>query len=207
MIYTIFDIETTGLIENNKFPQVLEVGYIQIDEYLNILRGDSFYFYRPEWEIPEKALQINGLTLDLLKEHEKDYYSSLVKLWTLMERGRLIGKNSDAFDIPICKNMFSANSDMLKLPAVRQSIDMQKIYGKTYKDYIANKTGVRPRSAGKLEEYMDVIGLTQDEIKAQFEEIFPSETRSAAHSALYDAYMTYLVTKDAVAKYLLRLEV
>lgn len=60
MIYTIFDIETNGLIEKSRFPEVLEVGYIQVNEALELLRGGSFYFYKPEWKLRRDAQGKHG---------------------------------------------------------------------------------------------------------------------------------------------------
>lgn len=207
MIYTLLDVETSGLIIKNKFPKVLEVGYMQINEHLEILRGGSFYFYKSEWELSQSALEVNGLTKEFLEQHKDEYYGSLVRLWTLLVQGNIIGKNSDKFDIPVCRNMFSECPDMPCLPGVRLSIDMQKIYADVYRDEVQKQTGVRPRGAGKLEEYMPIVGVKQSQIKEDFEKLFPDETRCGAHGALYDVYMTYLVTVDAVKRGLLKLEV
>lgn len=207
MIYTVLDTETSGLIKNNKFPKVLEVGYMQINENLEILRGGSFYFYKPEWELSKDALAVNGLTKEFLEEHKDEYYGSLVRLWTLLIQGNIIGKNSDKFDIPVCRNMFSECPDMLALPAIRSSIDIQKVYGNVFKDEMQKQTGVRPNRSGKLEEYMPIVGVTKNQIKEDFEKLFPDETRCGAHGALYDAYMTYLVTVDAVKRGILKLGV
>ena len=205
MIYTIFDIETDGLIVGNKFPHVLEVGYIQINNDVEILRGGSFYFYRPEWDLKADALKVNGLTKEFLAEHENDYFSSMVKLWTLMQKGYLIGKNSDAFDIPVCRSMFSACSVMPVLPSVAASYDLQKIWAPVYRDVMQQLSGTRPKGPGKLGEYVKLLGYSDEDVQKQFEELFPDEKRCGAHGALYDSYMTYLVLKDAINRRLVAL--
>ena len=208
MIYTVFDCETSGLIkEKEPLPVVLEFGYIQINEYLEILRGGSFYFYRPIWNIPQSALDVNGLTLDFLKEHQSEYYSSMVKLWAILQNGNLIGKNSDRFDIPICRNMFAICEDFYSLPHISSSIDMQDVYGPVFRDVMYKETGQKLRRPGKLEEYMTIAGLSMNQVNKEFTELFPDENRCSAHGALFDTYMTYLTAKDAVKRGVLKLEV
>ena len=207
MIYTIFDIETNGLIEKSRFPEVLEVGYIQVNEALELLRGGSFYFYKPEWKLRRDAQGKHGLTAEFLEAHENEYNESLVKLWTFMQHGRLIGKNSDRFDIPCCKNMFSIPNVGLGLPVIDESADIQKVWAPVYRELIQKFTGKSVKNAGTLEEYVMLLGLKQETVAEKFRETFPDEARVREHSALYDAYMTYLVALDAKKRGILNLEV
>lgn len=215
MLYTIFDIESNGLIRTVQdgpikrviYPEVLEVGYIQINEYLDILRGGSFYFYKPDWKLQQSALNVNGLSEAILAEHESEFDDSIVKLWTIMEQGRLIGKNSDKFDIPVCIEMLDKYGSHVGRPTILQKIDMQKVWAPTYRELIKEFTGRVVTNSGTLEEYVVLLGLKPEQIKEKFEEVFPEESRSQAHGALYDAFMTYIVTKDAVSRGLIKLEV
>lgn len=207
MIYTFFDIEANGLRRAGKMPEVLEVGYIQTDGCFKVLRGGAFYFFKPEWSWDYNAEKVHGLTRSFLSQYEDEYTNSLVKLWTLMEHGILIGKNSDAFDIPVCKNMFSSAESNLPAPTVMQSIDMQKVWAPVYKGLVQQHTGQAVKNAGTLGEYIMLIGWKQEEIDYMFNTILPgNESRCGNHGALYDAFMTLLVAKDAVHRGILKLE-
>lgn len=207
MIYTVFDIETNGLRRNGKSPEVLEVGYIQINEHQRLLRSGAFYFYKHEWTLQKDASRVHGLSKEFLEQFEAEYVNSLVKLWTLMEHGMLIGKNSDAFDIPVCRDMFASGEGNLGLPYVSRSIDVQKIWASVYRELIQQHTGKVVKNAGTLEEYTTLLGWQTKDMELAFNELFPgNEQRCRAHGALYDAFATLLVTKDAVKRGLLDLE-
>lgn len=207
MIYTIFDIETNGLRKGGVSPEVLEVGYIQVNSKVTILRHGSFYFYRPEWTLQQEAAKVHGLTREFLEKYEDEYTDSLVKLWTLMQKGNLVGKNSDAFDIPICRDMFRGAAYSLGVPYEDRSIDMQKVWSPKYKKLVKEHTGKDVKNPGTLEEYVNLIGWEEEDLEGTFNTLFPDSTeRCGKHGALFDAFMTLIVVRDAVKDGMLSLE-
>lgn len=202
MLYTILDLETTGLrkektLKGPRFKDdIIEVGYIQINENAEIVRSGQFYFYKDEFDIENDAQKIHGLTREYLRQFEGEFMDGLVSLYTLMEDGNIIGKNSDGFDIPFTKDFMERHAPQLAF-TIKSSIDMQKIFTPLYKNWYKKKYGKPTVAKGKLGELMEVIGYTDDQVREGFHRDVPDSNRDAAHGALYDVYMTYLLVKYA----------
>lgn len=204
MVYTIIDIETNGFIAKGVCPEILEVGYLQINRQCEILRGDSFYFYKPEWELNKDASAVHKLSEQELTKHAGEFYGSLVKLYTLVDEGCLIGKNNDAFDIPVIKDFMRREGCGLR-PNIYSSLDMQKFYKPIFQMWFQETYKQNTRKSGTLEDLISMCGYTTEQVIKQFTKEFPDCQRSESHGALFDTYMTYLITKYATEKYGLRL--
>jgi DNA polymerase III epsilon subunit-like protein len=199
MIYTILDIETTGFSREN--DDLLEVGYMQVNKQLEIIRSGSLYFYKPEYKIESQAQSIHKLTRSFLCKHEDEFDDNIVSLYTLMHQGILIGKNSNRFDIPYLEAFFRRNAFCLFPVTHKGLLDLQPYYGPKYKKWYETKTGLSTNKLGSLTELIEMIGLTQEQVQQQFREVFKGEERVQAHSALYDVYMTYLLLEYAIENY------
>lgn len=200
-IYTIIDTEADGLITKGRIPTLLEVGYIQIDHEGNILRGGDFHFYKPEWNIENEAQAVHKLTREFLAKHEEKFSGNLVRLYELLENGCIIGKNVKAFDLNVCKEHIYRYAEGLPFPTIRGTLDVQTLYTHKFRDYYEKKYRTATTKKGTLEELVEMIGISQDEVQREFEKLFPNCERAAAHGALYDVYMTYLVLKYAMDNY------
>ena len=226
MICTVIDIETTGFwkcdpnLTNPDYAEILEVGYIRINsDDLSILDSGTLYFYKPYFQIENKAQQAHGLTREFLQKYEKDFDLNLIKLYCLIQQTQIIGKNCDAFDIPFInafinkhsKGYLDINSQFL-LADMKDynnktfyyhkefgSYDVQKIFQYTFRDWVEQKTGERPHvnRTGQLGEYMDVIPGAREEV-ARIYDSLPKDRVTGAHGALYDCVMTYVVAKYCV---------
>ena len=206
MIYTILDIETTGLSRNH--DQILEVGYMQVNRVCSILRHGAFYFYKPEWIIENQAQSVHQLYRSFLSEKCPDdntFMENLATLYTLCEQGVLIGKNSGKFDIPFIESFLNRHAIGLPDFKLRGALDLQNAYAPRYKEYYARKNGVATRKQGTLEELIEMIGYTQGDIKDGYEDMCGADDRARAHGALYDAYMTYQLLKYAIVNYGLKI--
>lgn len=204
MIFTIYDLETNGRIEKdqngfNQFPEILEVGYIQMNEKLEILRGGTLNFYRPEWKLRPDALAVNGLSKEYLQLYEKDFGNNMICMYPLFYNACIIGKNNHRFDDPILKWFITKYSYKCRPEEIRTSWDMEKICTPHFRKYYQEKYGQATRKFGTLEELVEMCGYTKEQAMEMFKEQFPNNVgRSGFHSALFDAYMTYLVTKYMV---------
>ena len=99
MLYTIIDIETNG---RSHLSDVLEVGYMRVNKRMEVIQKGQFYFYKPEWEIENQAQSVHGLQRSFLRAQcpdDETFRENLVKLYTLMTRGVIVGKRSNKFDI------------------------------------------------------------------------------------------------------------
>ena len=95
MVLTVIDLETTSVKD---YPvNILEAGYIRINQDCDILGHGTLYFYKPEFNI-EGATQYNGLTRSYLEQYAKDFDKNLAALYALCYRGILVGKNNIRFD-------------------------------------------------------------------------------------------------------------
>jgi DNA polymerase III, epsilon subunit and related 3''-5'' exonucleases len=203
MLYTVIDVETNGL--STQFSEVLEVGYIQINKKREVIRKGEIYFYRPEWTIRNAAFEVHGLTEEFLNEKcpdEETFCSNLVKLYTLMYKGIIIGKNSDKFDIPVITNFLRRYAKGVPSIVIMATLDLQTLYAPKYREYYKAMYGEVTRKSGKLEELVCMTGLLQEDIKKQFSlEMGEVQGQVKAHGALYDAYMTLLLLNYAVEHY------
>lgn len=198
MIFTILDIETTGLKKHS--DDILEVGYIQTNENCQLLRSGVFYFYKDEFNIESDAQRVHGLTREFLSGYKNEFDASLTKLYTLFRRGIIVGKNSTKFDIPFIQIFLKRYESGLSDVNCRDSIDLQTVFTPVYRKWYEKMTGNNPgRKLGTLEELMEVIGYTDEQVRSMFKEQV-ADDRSVAHNALYDTFMTYLLFKEAVHK-------
>jgi len=205
MIYTLFDLETNGFIKKDKvtnrsvFPEILEVGYIQVNDNLDILRGGEFYFYQPEWEIENGAQEVHGLERSFLEQHQSSFYTNMVKLYVLLQQANIVGKNSNAFDIPVAKEFITKRAPGISAPAIARAYDMQNFYTSLFRNKMAaSNNGVSSRKKGTLTELIALEGFTQEQVQDMFNKQFPESERARAHGALYDSFMTYLLFKNAI---------
>lgn len=203
MLFTILDIETTGFkyAQRPGMPNddILEVGYIQVDERLNMLRHGVFYFYQPDFVLNAEAEAVHGLTRDFLEEHQEEFDASLCKLYTLMQQGVIIGKNNIGFDTPFIIDFLSRRGKGLPEINVVNQVDLQDIFTPIFRRWYKSKTGENTRKLGKLGELMEVIGKSMNEVESEYCRLFPDvKDRCGAHSALFDVYMTYLLLEYAV---------
>lgn len=193
MLFNIIDIETTGF--NTVKDDILEVGYIRCNQEFKIVAHGVLYFYRPEFQVESDAQKVHKLTRSFLKEHESEFDRNMVTLYTLVQKGILVGKNSDKFDIPFIRDFILKYAKPLYGTCqFANSIDMQTRMKDKFQSWYKQTYGGVTKRSGRLEEYMGVIGLTMEEVQEKFVQQFPEvKERQQPHSALYDAFMTYLV--------------
>lgn len=197
MIYNVLDIETTGL--NKVSDNILEVGYIRVNNECKILGYDTLFFYKPEYQIESPAQNVHHLERDFLKQYEEDFYKNLAVLYTILSDGLIVGKNSDKFDIPFIQEFLKKNIGYIISPVIAGSIDIQEHYKKIFQDWYLKTYKVSTNKKGKLEELIAMNGYNISKLQEEFVELFPECPRSSAHSALFDSYMTLQLLKDLMS--------
>ena len=98
MLYTIFDLETTGF--NGTSDAVCQFAFITVNQNLLPVRARNYYFYKEGMPWSEQAAAVHGLTRSFLKQYEDEYEQNLIRMYTVLQRGNLVGHNSNGFDIP-----------------------------------------------------------------------------------------------------------
>ena len=220
MIGLVLDIETTSLYRTLNpdtgylydSNEILEVGYLRIDmNTTEILGHGVLYFYKPYFQIENKAQEFHKLTRDFLEKYESEFDKNLVILNSLVTQTCIIGKNCDTFDIPYIyffvdkhskgtlslKNV--VNSKDIKTyeggsfyydPA-SWSHDVQTLLAPIYRDLYYEKYGTSTSKKGTLEQYIDVLDA-YDKVEEIYSKL-DKERTTGAHGALYDVVMTYVV--------------
>lgn len=112
MVYTVLDIETTGLLKfdanGDLIPDLLEVAYLRVDSTnLKILGSGTLYFYQPHFDIENDAQGIHKLTRTFLAQYENQFEENIRTLSAMLTNGVVVGKNSKKFDIPFINHFIS----------------------------------------------------------------------------------------------------
>lgn len=112
MLYTVLDIETTGLMKfdanSDLIPDLLEASFLQVDsKTLRVLKSGSLYFYQPHFDIENDAQSIHQLERKFLMQFEDQFEENLIALAALVTNGVIMGKNSKKFDIPFINHFIS----------------------------------------------------------------------------------------------------
>lgn len=197
MIFTVFDIETTGFDKSR--DEILEFGYIQVNEDLEIIRYGSLYFYKESFPLNAESEELHKLTREFLLPYRQDFGDNLIRLYTIFNNSLAIGKHSGQFDNEFVTRFMQKHAPELGIVSPSGGYDMEKFYTPIYRKFHRQKFNEFTRKLGTLEELMEVIGYTEDRVRSEFNELFELPAgRDNAHCALYDTFMTFLLLKDAV---------
>lgn len=109
MVYTVLDIETTGLMKFDAnavlIPDILEVSFLQVDSNtLEIVKNGTLWFYQDHFDIENDAQMIHHITRDFLIQYRDQFEENLMALQALTTNATLITKNGTKFDIPFIKH-------------------------------------------------------------------------------------------------------
>ena len=192
MLYTIIDVESTGF--SREFADILSFGFLRINSQFEIKESGNLYFYLPNFKVENKdAFEVHGLTRDFLSQYEKDFAVNITKMYSLMYHSCLIGKNIDAFDIPLINSFFKRYAKYLPKFEYTSSVDLQKRFKDTYQA----RTG--SRKVGTLTDYCNVLGITKDTLNNIYDSLPTKDENPNAkhmHSSLYDCIAIYCVFKE-----------
>lgn len=159
MLYTVLDIETTGLMKfdenSDLIPDLLEASFLLVDsDTLSIVKSGTLWFYQPHFDIENDAQEIHHLERSFLMQYESQFQENLVALAALMTNGIIMGKNSKKFDVPFIKHFLAKytgkNYDIADITARMamkpydkkgiiyhesnvQNIDIQDLYAPVYR--------------------------------------------------------------------------
>lgn len=190
MIYTILDIETTGFHKDGG-DEILSFGYIRINSNFEIKASGTLYFYKPNFPVSKyPACTVHKLSKEFMQQHEKDFKDNLKMMYSLCYNSIIIGKNSTNFDMPFIKNFIRRHCPTLEELIYFKTFDIQDEFSPTYK----RMTGSTKK--GTLTDYVNALGITQDEITRVYNSLPTKDGASMhMHGALYDCVATYLVFK------------
>lgn len=178
MLYTYFDVETSGLDTMN--DDVLSFSYMLADENLRVMRAETLYFWKEgvtKWS--QQAYEVHGLSKEFLRQYADDYDKNLRKMYIAMSYSALVGFNSGwigndglihGFDYSICKQFLIRNG--LYEPKVLEFNDVMKMAGRRI----------------KCTALFDKLGLSRELAEAYTNVYFGEDAK--AHNSAYDVVMT-----------------
>ena len=100
MIYTVFDLETSGLVDGR--DDVLQFAYIVTDsESGKLIRANQFYLWEDNYQWSQEAFAVHGISKEFLKSLPKEEMPrKYQEMYTVLSRANVVGYNSKKFDWP-----------------------------------------------------------------------------------------------------------
>jgi DNA polymerase III epsilon subunit-like protein len=181
--YTIFDIETTGLDPGS--DAVIQLAFITVNQELFPLRSRNYYLYKRGMPWSKEAAAVHKLTQEFLQQYEADYERNLLNIYCALQRGSLVGHNSNSFDIPFT-SQFLVREGLPRL-SPDNSYDTMKIW--------QPKFGKRMKLGNLVKE----LGIEEESVTQLASVLFnESPEKLASHNACYDATATLLCWREAL---------
>ena len=193
MIYTVIDIETSGLSREN--ADVLSFSYALTDGK-EILAADTLYFWTDGIKWNQESYQTHGLSKEFLSQYKDDFDKNLRAMFSVIQDSILVGYNSGyidkfgvlhGFDYQVIKNFLLRN--MLDFPIPSSFVDLLKI-ARSRETNAPNK---------KLQSMVDYYGVSREEIARVNNTVYPG-SKAVAHNSGYDVVCTAYVLKEMLAK-------
>lgn len=193
MIYTVIDIETSGLSREN--ADVLSFSYALTDGK-EILAADTLYFWTDGMQWSQESYEIHGLSKEFLSQYKDDFDKNLRAMFSVIQDSILVGYNSGyidkfgvlhGFDYQVIKNFLLRN--MLDFPIPSSFVDLLKI-ARSRETNVPNK---------KLQSMVDYYGVSREEIARVNNTVYPG-SKAVAHNSGYDVVCTAYVLKEMLAK-------
>ena len=193
MIYTVIDIETSGLSREN--ADVLSFSYALTDGK-EILAADTLYFWADGIKWNQESYQTHGLSKEFLSQYKDDFDKNLRAMFSVIQDSILVGYNSGyidkfgvlhGFDYQVIKNFLLRN--MLDFPIPSSFVDLLKI-ARSRETNAPNK---------KLQSMVDYYGISREDIVRVNDIVFPG-SKAVAHNSGYDVVCTAYVLKEMLAK-------
>lgn len=176
MIYTVFDVETTGLRTGTDC--VLQFAYLLFDSLDNtIVSADSFYLWDESYTWSDDAYKVHKISKDFLRSLPKSEMKvKYGKMFKALSAANLMTYNGNSFDIPFCDNFLKRYAVQPYLPASQTDVMLlaRQAFGKRF----------------KLVNLVDHLEIPEEAIKAMQEAHFGVST--GAHDATYDVISTLL---------------
>lgn len=193
MIYTVIDIETSGLSREN--ADVLSFSYALTDGK-EILAADTLYFWADGIKWNQESYQTHGLSKEFLSQYKDDFDKNLRAMFSVIQDSILVGYNSGyidkfgvlhGFDYQVIKNFLLRN--MLDFPIPSSFVDLLKI-ARSRETNAPNK---------KLQSMVDYYGVSREEIARVNNTVYQG-SKAVAHNSGYDVVCTAYVLKEMLAK-------
>ncbi len=187
-MFTVFDLETTGL--SSMSHDIIQFAYISYTDDCMPIRAESLYFYYPGMSWTEEAYAVHQIPLDFLKQYADKFEENMIKMYAVLNRGNVCGHNAKAFDCVFAKNWLSR-------------MGISKLEYRCIQDTMTAFKPITKRSKIKLIKLAELLGVT-DEITARVaQSLFHDDIANQAHNAAFDTTRTGIITTIGIKKHLI----
>lgn len=185
MLYTIFDLETTGF--SGTSDAVCQFAFMTVNQDMLPVRARNYYMYKEGMSWSEEAAGVHKLTREFLKQYESEYEHNLLNMYTVLQRGNLVGHNSNGFDIPFVRQFLIREGFPPLEPGI--CFDTMQLWRKHF--------GKRM----KLSNLPEALGIPESQIINLAKIMYKDNAGDLrAHNACYDVAATACCLKVAVSK-------
>lgn len=193
MIYTVVDVETSGLSTDS--DDVLSFSYALTDGH-EIFAADTLYFWNDSMKWSEESYKIHKLSKEFLSQFEDDFQKNIRAMYTIVQGSILTGYNSGykdssnvlhGFDFKIIQSFLRRH--MIDTPTPYAFMDLLRIVRKDI-------SGLSNR---KLQTVVDYLGISRSKIDYVTKIVFSGE-KAQAHNSGYDVVCTAYVLKELLAR-------
>jgi DNA polymerase III alpha subunit (gram-positive type) len=175
MLYTIFDIETTGL--SRTAHDIIQFAYINVHPSLHTHSSGYFYLYKDRMAWTEEAEAAHGISRNQLVQYKDQYESNLRKMYVILQKGNLVGHNLLQFDFPFCESYLLRNG-MPQLEPL-DLIDTMKLYKRRKLSVLAEELNIN----------LDIIGSVAKDMFGE---------ANGAHDGRWDVTATMMIFARAM---------
>lgn len=193
MIYTVIDVETSGL--STEKDDVLSFSYA-LTNGIEIFAADTLYFWNDSMKWSQEAYNVHKLSREFLSQFRDDFQKNLRAMHAIVQGSVLTGYNSGykdssnvlhGFDFKIIKSFLTRH--MLDSPTPSAFLDLLRITRK-------NISNVSDR---KLQTMVDYFGISRKKIDSVTNTVFNGET-AKAHNSGYDVVCTAYLLKELLTR-------
>lgn len=192
MIYTVIDIETTGLLYDKNTHKrlnndIIQFSYVRLNDNFEVINHGTLHFYYEGMSWSDEAEKIHHISLEYLKQFKDDFEKNLQIMYTIMCKANVVGFNSDKFDIPFIEYWLARFKLPIDPPCFK--FDVMLIY----RSIMPGRHGWGP----SLLKVCDFLGYTPDVIKLVEADWFGADEGTYKHNASYDVTATGLAFINA----------
>ena len=203
-MYVVFDLETTGLDSN--CCDIIEFSYIAFDEYTNQpVRSETLYYYYPNMRWSEEAYAIHQIPLEFLKTQADKFQENVIKMFAILNRGKVCGHNAAKFDCVFATNWLQRmGMPRLKYDRIEDTMTMFKSITKTSRISLAKlreRLGIDEDTVNVLRDVWYHNGEKTDDMSAHNAEWDVTATSLILMKGINNGFVSFLPTpkNDEVA--------
>ena len=187
-MYLVFDLETTGLDSN--VCEVIEFSYVMFDDDNMFIKAETLYFYHPGMHWSEEAYNVHHISREFLRQYEDDFKKNLIKMYTVLNLGKVCGHNALRFDCVFAKNWL-------------ERMGLPDLNFKQIEDTMVMFKSVTKKGRIKLTKLQELFEISDEAVNYMRDVWYHDGVTTdemGAHNAEWDVTLTALLTLQGINK-------